>query len=97
MDEFGKNRGGSLLLFYLVGRSHAYFVAGIDKRPENAIKVAKSTFAILQSYEFKSSISMEGTKKFYSLQWRSKDTADNAYINIRVEENGVVTSYSLQG
>ena len=70
------------------------FAAGMDKGLEDAIKIAKSKFAIPQSYEFESSIGMEGTKKIYSLQWRSKDTADNAYISVRIDENGVIVGYS---
>ncbi len=68
--------------------------AAVDKELENAIKIAKTKFAIPDDYSFESNISTSGEKKIYRLSWSSKDKMSPASINATIDEDGMVTDYS---
>jgi len=70
------------------------FAAEMSEGLENAIKVARSKFSIPDDYKFSSSISTSGSKKVYYLNYTSKDSANPIYINVAVDENGMIVSYN---
>lgn len=82
-----------MLIFTLVIPAQG-FAANMDKELENAIKIAKSKFAVPEDYIFSSSISTSGTKKVYYLNWRSPDTTNSTRINVSVDENGMILNYN---
>lgn len=69
------------------------FAADMDKALENAIKIAKTKFDIPADYKFTSSISTEGARKVFYLNWSSKDTANTKSINVRIDDAGMILGY----
>ena len=65
----------------------------MDKGLENAIKIAKTKFAIPDDYKFNSSIGTSGGKQVYRLSWDSKDTINSTSI-LCIDENGMITEYN---
>lgn len=66
----------------------------MDKGLENAIKIAKTKFAIPDDYKFNSSIGTSGGKQVYRLSWDSKDTINSTSIYVCIDENGMITEYN---
>ncbi len=69
------------------------FAADMDKALENAIKTAKTKFDIPADYKFTSSISTEGTRKIFYLNWNSKDTVNAKSVNVRIDDTGMILGY----
>lgn len=66
----------------------------MDKELENAIKIAKTKFAIPDDYSFQSNIGTSGEKKVYQLSWNSKDKMNTVSIYVTIDEDGMVINYS---
>jgi len=68
------------------------FAAGDDNGLEKAIKIAKEKFDIPEDYKFTYSVSAEGGKKIWYMNWNSKDEIKGS-INVRVDDNGTILGY----
>lgn len=68
--------------------------AAMDRELENAIKIAKTKFAIPDDYSFQSNIGTSGEKKIYQLSWNSKDKMNTGSIYVTIDEDGMVMNYS---
>lgn len=84
----------SFVIILTLGLPVQVFAAGMDKELENAIKIAKTKFTILDDYKFTSSISTLGSKKIFYLNWRSSDNAASININAGIDENGTILNYN---
>lgn len=69
------------------------FAANMDQDLENAIKIAKTKFEIPADYKFSSSLSTDGTKKIFYLNWDNNDNANMKSIHVRIDENGMILGY----
>ena len=69
------------------------FAANMNQALENAIKIAKTKFEIPADYKFSNSISTDGTRKIFYLNWNSTDTTNMKSINVRIDENGMILGY----
>ncbi len=89
-------RNLSLILAWVIAVTMALplqaFAAGMDADLANAIKKAKSLFVIPESYKFESSVSSEGGKNVFSLNWKSSGS-DYSYIMVRMDDRSKVLSY----
>src|SRR5690606_38178361 len=86
-----------LLLFVLIftlALPMQGFAAEMSEGLDNAIQIARTKFSIPDDYKFSSSISTSGSKKVYYLNYTSKDTANPTYINVAVDENGMIVNYN---
>jgi len=84
----------SFVLIFTLALPIQGFAAEMSEGLENAIKIARSKFSIPDDYKFSSSISTSGSKKVYYLNYTSKDTANPTYINVAVDENGMILNYN---
>lgn len=84
----------SFVLIFTLALPIQGFAAEMSEELENAIKIAKTKFSIPDDYKFSSSISTSGNKKIFYLNYSSKDTANPTYMNIAVDENGMIVNYN---
>lgn len=84
----------SFVLIFTLALPIQGFAAEMSEGLENAIKIARTKFSIPDDYKFSSSISTSGNKKVFYLNYTSKDTANPTYMNIAVDENGMIVNYN---
>lgn len=84
----------SFVLIFTLALPMQGFAAEMSEGLENAIKIARTKFSIPDDYKFSSSISTSDSKKVYYLNYTSKDTANPTYINVAVDENGMIVNYN---
>jgi hypothetical protein len=84
----------SLIFIFMLATPVWGMTASMDKGLENAIKIAKTKFAIPDDYKFTSSIGTSGGKQVYRLSWDSKDTINSTSIYVCIDENGMITEYN---
>ena len=84
----------SFVLIFTLALPMQGFAAEMSEGLENAIKVARTKFSIPDDYKFSSSISTSGNKKVFYLNYTSKDTSNPTYMNISVDENGMIVNYN---
>lgn len=82
----------SLVMFVVMLLPVKLFAAGDDKGLENAIKTAKTHFAIPEDFSFNYSVGTNNNKTVWYLSWNSKDYAKGS-INAGIDEAGTIMSY----
>jgi hypothetical protein len=84
----------SIVLIFTLALPMQGFAAEMSEGLENAIKIARTKFSIPDDYKFSSSISTSGNKKVFYLSYTSKDSVNPTYMNISVDENGMIVNYN---
>lgn len=83
----------SLIVIFTLAMPLQSFAANMDQALENAIKIAKTKFEIPKDYSFTNSISTDGAKKVFYLNWNNNDNTNMKSINVRIDENGMILGY----